>query len=84
MELEGKVADLLTELSMKDETINKYVSRLQCFCEKLKEHAKQTNEVIIHPMINDQNCDVSVSFIILICIQIETDSDILFFLYFMY
>ncbi|XP_025268195.1 rootletin isoform X2 [Camponotus floridanus] len=58
LELEGKVADLMTELSMKDETINKYVSRLQCFCEKLKEHAKQTNEVIIHPMINDQNCDI--------------------------
>ncbi|XP_029668885.1 GRIP and coiled-coil domain-containing protein 2-like isoform X1 [Formica exsecta] len=58
LELEGKVADLMTELSVKDETINKYVSRLQCFCEKLKEHAKQTNEVISHPMINDQNCDI--------------------------
>ncbi|CAL1676645.1 unnamed protein product [Lasius platythorax] len=53
LELEGKVADLMTELSVKDETINKYVSRLQCFCEKLKEHAKQANEVISHPMIND-------------------------------
>lgn len=66
LELEGKVADLMTELSVKDETINKYVSRLQCFCEKLKEHAKQTNEVISHPMINDQNCDVSLFFIILV------------------
>ncbi|KAL6439318.1 hypothetical protein ACFW04_003883 [Cataglyphis niger] len=58
LELEGKVADLMTELSVKDETINKYVSRLQCFCEKLKEHAKQTNEVVSHPMINDQNYDI--------------------------
>lgn len=63
LELEGKVADLMTELSVKDETINKYVSRLQCFCEKLKEHAKQANEVISHPMIND---DVSVFFIFLV------------------
>lgn len=66
LELEGKVADLMTELSVKDETINKYVSRLQCFCEKLKGHAKRTNEVISHPMINDQNYDVSVLFIIFV------------------
>lgn len=66
----------MTELSMKDETINKYVSRLQCFCEKLKEHAKQTNEVIIHPMINDQNCDVSVFYNFYI--QRETDFNIFF------
>lgn len=63
LELEGKVAELMTELSIKDETINKYVSRLQCFCEKLKEHAKQANEVISYPMIND---DVSILFMFLI------------------
>lgn len=55
LELEGKVADLTTELSLKDDTIKKYVSRLQCFCEKLKEHAKQTN----HPlMTSDQECNI--------------------------
>jgi len=62
LELEGKIADLTTELLIKDETIKKYVCRLQCFCEKLKEHAKQTNQVISHPLTiaSDQDCNVSV------------------------
>ncbi|XP_026824935.1 sporulation-specific protein 15 [Ooceraea biroi] len=59
LELEGKIADLTTELLIKDETIKKYVSRLQCFCEKLKEHAKQTNQVISHPLtVTDQDCNI--------------------------
>ncbi|XP_024875177.1 sporulation-specific protein 15-like [Temnothorax curvispinosus] len=60
LELEGKVTDLTTELSVKDDTIKKYVSRLQCFCEKLKEHAKQANQVIGHPLAfaSDQDCNI--------------------------
>ncbi|KAH0945775.1 hypothetical protein HN011_007548 [Eciton burchellii] len=60
LELEGKIADLTTELLIKDETIKKYVCRLQCFCEKLKEHAKQTNQVISHPLTvaSDQDCNI--------------------------
>ncbi|XP_018398230.1 PREDICTED: myosin-11-like [Cyphomyrmex costatus] len=58
LELEGKIADLTTELSIKDDTIKKYVSRLQCFCEKLKEHAKQTNEVINYPLVFDQDSNI--------------------------
>ncbi|KAL6260134.1 hypothetical protein P5V15_007671 [Pogonomyrmex californicus] len=60
LETEGKIADLMTELSLKDDTIKKYVSKLQCFCEKLKEHAKQTNQVISHPlaMTSDQDCNI--------------------------
>ncbi|XP_028045723.1 interaptin isoform X2 [Monomorium pharaonis] len=59
LELEGKIADLTTELSLKDDTIKKYVSRLQCFYEKLKEHAKQTNQAISYPMTmtSDQECN---------------------------
>lgn len=62
LELEGKIADLTTELSIKDDTIKKYVSRLQCFCEKLKEHAKQANQVISYPLAFDQDCNVSAFF----------------------
>ncbi|XP_028045722.1 interaptin isoform X1 [Monomorium pharaonis] len=60
LELEGKIADLTTELSLKDDTIKKYVSRLQCFYEKLKEHAKQTNQAISYPMTmtSDQECNI--------------------------
>lgn len=58
LELEGKIADLTTELSIKDDTIKKYVSRLQCFCEKLKEHAKQANQVISYPLAFDQDCNI--------------------------
>ncbi|XP_011872886.1 PREDICTED: protein NETWORKED 1D-like isoform X2 [Vollenhovia emeryi] len=60
MELEGKIAALTTELLVKDDTIKKYVSRLQCFCEKLKEHAKQANQVISHPLTlaSDQDCNI--------------------------
>jgi len=65
LELERKIADLMTELSIKDDTIKKYVSRLQCFCEKLKEHAKQTNQIISHPIVSDQDCNVSAFFIIM-------------------
>jgi len=55
----------MTELSIKDDTIKKYVSRLQCFCEKLKEHAKQTNQIIGHPIVSDQDCNVSAFFMIM-------------------
>jgi len=65
LELEENIADLTTELSIKDDTIKKYVSRLQCFCEKLKEHAKQTNQVITYPLVFDQDCNVSAFFIIM-------------------
>ncbi|XP_018053849.1 PREDICTED: synaptonemal complex protein 1-like [Atta colombica] len=58
LELEENIADLTTELSIKDDTIKKYVSRLQCFCEKLKEHAKQTNQVITYPLVFDQDCNI--------------------------
>ncbi|KAL0121083.1 hypothetical protein PUN28_008659 [Cardiocondyla obscurior] len=60
LELEGKIGDLTTELSVRDYTIKKYVSRLQCFYEKLKEHAKQTNQVINHPLAltSDQDCNI--------------------------
>lgn len=58
LELEGKLANLTTELSVKDDTIKKYVSRLQSFCEKLKEHAKQTNQVINYPMTSDQDFNI--------------------------
>lgn len=62
LELEGKIADLTTELSVKDDSIKKYVSRLQCFYEKLKEHAKQANQIINHPLIlgSDQDFNVSI------------------------
>lgn len=72
LELEGKIVDLTTELSVKDDTIKKYVSKLQCFCEKLKEHAKQANQVISHPLTlaSDQDCNVSASFIIIIQVEI--------------
>lgn len=71
LELERKIAELTTELSVKDDTIKKYVSRLQCFCEKLKEHAKQTNQVISHPLTlaSDQDYNVSTFFIIIIHIE---------------
>lgn len=60
MELERKIEDLKTELLVKDETMKKYVSRLQCFYEKLKEHTKQSNQVNTCPMIaSDQDCEVS-------------------------
>lgn len=61
MELEGKIEDFKTKLSVKDESIKRYVSRLQSFCEKLKEHSKQTSQVINHPLTitSDQNYDVS-------------------------
>ncbi|KYN34259.1 hypothetical protein ALC56_11366 [Trachymyrmex septentrionalis] len=58
LELEGKIADLTTELSIKEDIIKKYVSKLQCFCEKLKEHAKQTNQVISYPLAFDQDCNI--------------------------
>ncbi|XP_011066549.1 PREDICTED: uncharacterized protein PFB0765w-like [Acromyrmex echinatior] len=58
LELKGKIADLTTELSIKDDTTKKYVSKLQCFCEKLKEHAKQTNQVISYPLAFDQDCNI--------------------------
>lgn len=60
LELEGKIMDLTTELSVKDDTIKKYVSRLQCFYEKLKEHAKQANQVVSQPLTltSDQDCNI--------------------------
>lgn len=62
--------DLTTELTVKDDTIKKYVSRLQCFCEKLKEHAKQANQVN-QPLTlaSDQDCNVSAFFIIIVQIK---------------
>lgn len=64
LELERKITDLATELSVKDDTIKKYVSRLQSFCEKLKEHAKQANQVISHSLTlaSDQDYNVSTFF----------------------
>lgn len=63
--------DLTTELSVKDDTIKKYVSRLQCFYEKLKEHAKQANQVVSQPLTltSDQDCNVSTFFIIIMQIE---------------
>ncbi|XP_020299271.1 sporulation-specific protein 15-like isoform X3 [Pseudomyrmex gracilis] len=59
VELERKIEDLKTELLVKDETMKKYVSRLQCFYEKLKEHTKQSNQVNTCPMIaSDQDCEI--------------------------
>lgn len=72
-ELEEKITELKSELSMKDETIKKYISRLQCFYEKLKEHVKQTNQIISHSLItSDQDCNVS-AFLLNCCIKSKVD-----------
>lgn len=71
VELEGKIEDLKTKLSVKDETLKIYVSKLQSSCEKLKEHSKQTGQVINHSLTitSDQGCDVSSLFLIIMCIE---------------
>lgn len=70
MELEGKIEDLKTKLSVKDETIKKYVPRFQSFCEILKQHFKQPSQVINHPLTitSDQDCDVSLFSLIIMLI----------------
>ncbi|XP_032683902.1 reticulocyte-binding protein 2-like isoform X2 [Odontomachus brunneus] len=77
MELEGKIEDFKTKLSVKDETIKRYASRLQSFCEKLKEYSKQTSQVINHPLTitSDQNYDIMLTPDILESVLITKDTE---------
>ncbi|XP_025157835.1 centromere protein F isoform X2 [Harpegnathos saltator] len=77
VELEGKIEDLKTKSSVKDETLKRYVSRLQSFCEKLREHSKQTSQVINYPLtiISDQDCDIMLTPDILESVLIAKDTE---------
>ncbi|XP_014479205.1 PREDICTED: centromere-associated protein E-like isoform X2 [Dinoponera quadriceps] len=77
VELEGKIEDLKTKLSVKDETVKKYASRLQSFCDKLREHSKKTSQVISHPLTiaSNQDCDIMLTPDILESVLIAKDTE---------